>query len=48
MYWQILTANPLPKYLESNRPELSSNRALCCLIMLMVLAVNVEDVCTQY
>ena len=37
MYWQIVTANPLPKDLESNQPELSSNRALCCLIMLPLM-----------
>ena len=48
MYWQIVTAHPLPKDLESNQPELSSNIALCSLIMLMVLAVNVEDVCTHH
>ena len=48
MYWQIVTAHPLPKDLESNQLKLSSNRALCCLIMLMVLAVNVEDVCTHH
>ena len=43
-YWQIVTPHPLPKDLENNQPELSSNRALCFLIMLVVLAVNVEDV----
>ena len=43
-----MTAHPLQKDLESNQPELSSNRALCCLIMLMVLDVNVEDVCTHH
>ena len=43
-----VTAHPLPKDLENNQPELSSNRALCYLIMLMVLAVNVEDVCTHH
>ena len=47
-YWQIVTAHSLPKDLVSNQPKLSSNRALCCLIMLMVLAVNVEDVCTHH
>ena len=48
MYWLIVTAHPLPKDLESNQHELSSNRALCCLIMLMLFAVNVEDVCIHH
>ena len=46
-YWQIVTAHPLPKDLERNQPELS-DRALSYLIMLIVLAVNVDDICTHH
>ena len=47
MYCQLVTAHPLPKDLESNQPERCSNRAVCSSPILMVFAVNVEDVCSH-